>query len=54
MTTGRMDSMPESVIFIFVAAGLIWSSHAGLNKNPVTSVTHGIGFHPLLFRDGGS
>jgi hypothetical protein len=34
--------------------GLSWSSHAGLYKNPVMSVTHGIGFHPLLFRDGGS
>ena len=33
MTTGRMDSRAGVGHFHFVAAGRIWSSHAGLSEN---------------------
>jgi hypothetical protein len=51
-----MDSRAGVGHFHFVAAGRIWSSHAGLFESPGRSVIHGIGFPPfivLVGLDGG-
>jgi hypothetical protein len=45
--------MPESVIFIVCCGWLIWSSHTGYYESPVMSMSHSIGFRPLLSRCAG-
>ena len=53
MLSVQSDTSPHTSGAAAIPARLLQQGHCLLYENPVMSVTHGIGFHPLLSRCAG-